>query len=105
MSKVVNEIEYTNADEITDQHKTNKSAFDIELIKDIEASLTAVIGETKLSVSDLYNLKVGEVVELEQLIEEPVKLVLGKNELAQGRLIAVDDCYGVEITSVSTITD
>ena len=85
--------------------ETNISAFHINLVKNVEAKLTAVIGTSTLTVEQLTQLKKGHVVELVESIEHPVQLFMNDVLVAEGHLAAVDDKYAIEITKVAEIVN
>ena len=58
------------------------------------------MGSVKLTVSDLFNLKQGSTVKLDQSVEEPLKLYLKDRLIAYGKLVAVDDVLGFQVTEI-----
>ncbi len=73
---------------------------DYSLIKDVEVSLTALIGEAEISVNELFSLKKGSVVSLHTKLNETASLYLKEKLVAKGNIVAVEDSYGIEITEI-----
>lgn len=73
---------------------------DYDIIKDVEISITAVIGETTISVEDLFSLKKGSIISLDANLNEPVNLYTKEKLVARGSIIAVDDSYGFRISEI-----
>lgn len=73
---------------------------DYDLIKDVEVTLNAFIGDTKIPVGDLFSLETGSVVSLETKLDEPVTLCLKDKVIAKGNIVAVGDSFGVEISEI-----
>jgi flagellar motor switch protein FliN/FliY len=100
----VNEIELSEVDQPVDANaKTAMDPQDISLIQDLPISLNVQVGDVQLSVQELYALKIGQVVKLDTQVSQPVTLKFNDQAVAAGVLVAVDDHYGVEITSIASI--
>lgn len=69
----------------------------LDLIKDVQVRLSVTVGHLHLSVRELYALKVGQVVKLEEELDQPLTICLNGKPVATGQLVAVDDHYGIEV--------
>jgi flagellar motor switch protein FliN/FliY len=74
----------------------------LDVVKDVQLRLTAVMGETTLSVSELFALAENSILPLDRLADDPVDLVLDNRVVARGTLVIVDDNFGIQITEVVT---
>ncbi len=92
------EYEYKEIHEEINEEKSILSKNDISLISDLEVNIDVFVGTAKLSVVDLYDLKNGAVVKLEQDVESLVDIRINGNVFARGILSVVDDNYAVMIT-------
>lgn len=70
---------------------------DISLIGHVQVSLTAQVGTLNMSIEQLFGLKSGDVVSMNELLEAPLTLMLNGRAVARGELLAVDDHFGVRI--------
>lgn len=73
---------------------------DIDLIRHVQVSLTAVVGSAEIPVERLFALRDGDVLPLKELVNEPVTLCIENRPVARGLLVAVEDHFGVEITEI-----
>ena len=73
---------------------------DLALVGHVPVRLTAVVGDLELSIDELFALKAGSVLTLEQTLEAPVLLHVNGKAVAQAELLAVDEHFGVRITRV-----
>ena len=73
----------------------------IDLIKNVKVRLLVKLGESELTVDELFNLKEGSIMKLNEEIDTPLDILLDGKLIAQGKLVAVDDNFGVKITNIS----
>lgn len=76
-------------------------AKDMSLVGHVPVALTALIGNVSLTVDQLFALKKGEVLAMNESIDAPITLELNGKPVARGELVAVDDHFGVRITELS----
>ena len=74
----------------------------IDLVKNVKVKLSAILGDAEITVDELFNLKSGSVVKLNQEMTAPVIIQLEGNVVAKGTLVAVDDSFGIKITDIQT---
>lgn len=70
------------------------------IISDLKLNLEAIIGTAELTVKDLFELKSGSIVELNQSIEGFLTFRLNGKPIAFGSLVVVGDNFGVKITEI-----
>ena len=74
----------------------------LDVVKDVQLRLTAVLGEVSLTVAELFALTENSILPLDTLADEPVDLVLDNRVVARGALVIVEDNFGIQITEVIT---
>lgn len=74
---------------------------DISLIGHVEVSLAAQVGTISMSIEQLFGLKSGDVVSMNELLEAPLMLMLNGRAVARGELLAVDDHFGIRILELA----
>lgn len=74
---------------------------DLSLVGHLPVSLSAMIGTVSLTVDQLFALRKGEVLTMNENLETPVTLKLNGKAVARGELVAVDECFGIRITELS----
>lgn len=72
----------------------------LDLIKDIEVTLTVELGRTQMLIEEVLQLTPGKVVELEKLAGEALDILINGRLMARGEVVVVDDRFGIRITSV-----
>lgn len=70
------------------------------VLQDMDVSLTAIVGQGKLTVSQLLELSSGSVINLDTPLDGRVELRLNDRVIALGELVAVEDKFGVRITQI-----
>jgi flagellar motor switch protein FliN/FliY len=73
---------------------------DLDLIGHVQVSLVAELGESEMTVEELFKLRKQDVVTLKQTLDAPVTLLLNGKAIARGELLAVDEHLGVRITEL-----
>jgi len=95
------EIELTEINNAPTSDENLFKKVDLSLLKGVNVELEAVVGKTTIAVNSLFALKKGEVLPLDQAVNDEIYLKLNNEIIASGRLVAVDGCFGIEITSIS----
>lgn len=72
----------------------------LEMILDVPVTLTVEVGRTRVSVRDLLRLNRGSVVELDQLVTQPMSLLVNDTLVAHGEPVMVNDRFGIRLTEV-----
>ena len=75
----------------------------LEALMHIPVSVKIVLGETKMSISRLVNLKQGETVVLDRKVGEPVDVMVNDRVVAKGEIVILDDDgkeFGVSLTEI-----
>jgi len=71
-----------------------------EFLKDIELSVTLRFGKRNVLLNDILEISPGTVLELDQQVQEPVELLVGKKVIARGEVVVVEGNYGLRVTEV-----
>jgi flagellar motor switch protein FliN/FliY len=71
------------------------------MLGDIPVQATVELGKTELSLKEILELSEGSIIELNRLAGEPLDLKVGGQLIAQGEVVAIDDYYGLRITTVA----
>jgi flagellar motor switch protein FliN/FliY len=71
-----------------------KKFFDLPLLIEV------VVGSTTLTLGEILNLGPGSVVELDNLVEEPVDIKVNGKLVAKGEIVVVEEKFGVKITDI-----
>jgi flagellar motor switch protein FliN/FliY len=72
----------------------------LELLMDVELDVTLRFGERQMVLRDILDLSAGSVVELNQYVQDPVELLVGKKVIARGEVVVVDGNYGLRVREI-----
>lgn len=100
MDKLVEPLDFADVASVENQQTSPLLSRDLGLIKHVMVELVVQAGTASLSVDALFALKGGDVVLLQQQVNEPMTLCLDGKPVARGRLVAVDDHFGIQISDI-----
>lgn len=72
----------------------------LELLMDVELDVTLRFGERQLALREILELTAGSVVELDQQVQDPVELLVGKKVIARGEVVVVDGSYALRVMHI-----
>ena len=72
----------------------------LRLLHDVELTLTAEIGRTRLPVRQVLELVPGTVLELDRAAGSPADVMVNGRLVARGEVVVVDEDYGIRITEI-----
>lgn len=81
--------------------QATESQVDMSLVGHVQVALTAQVGTVTLTIDDLFALRQGDVVRMNELLAAPLTLLLNGKAVAHGELLAVDDHFGVRILELA----
>jgi flagellar motor switch protein FliN/FliY len=53
-----------------------------------------------MALRDILDLSAGSVVELDQYVQDPVELLVGKKTIARGEVVVVDGSYALRVMEI-----
>jgi flagellar motor switch protein FliN/FliY len=74
---------------------------DSSLLRDVEVTLQARLGQIVMPISELMALRTDSVLSLDSRLNEPIDLLLNDALVARGEIVAVDDMFGVRIVEIA----
>ncbi len=98
----LHELEVTEEAEpdLTDEQAGAKNAADLEAVFDVPVRVSAVLGQSRMPVSDLLNLTKGNVVELDRKVGEAIDIYVNDRLVARGEVVIVEEKLGVTMTEI-----
>jgi flagellar motor switch protein FliN len=89
--------------ELADRKPQGASLFDAHagLINSLKVRLDAHVGAATITVAELSALKEGSLLSLDRAADAPLDILLDGKVVARGRLVAVDDSFGISITEIA----
>lgn len=76
------------------------SSSDLEAVYEIPVKVSAILGKTKMKVSQLLKLNKGTIIELDRKVGEAIDIYVNNNLVARGEVVVVDDKLGITMTEI-----
>ncbi|MCC3306560.1 flagellar motor switch protein FliN [Sneathiella sp. HT1-7] len=83
-----------------DDTEISRTASDLEAVFDIPVHVTAVLGKSRMRVSQLLKLGRGAVIELDRKVGEAIDIYVNNRLVARGEVVVVEDRLGVTMTEI-----
>lgn len=83
-----------------DDQSQAKGAADLEAVFDVPVQISAVLGHSRMHVSDLLKLSSGTVLELDRKVGEAIDIYVNDRLVARGEVVLVEDKLGVTMTEI-----
>lgn len=77
-----------------------RAAADLEAVFDVPVQVSAVLGRSKMDVSELLKLGPGTVLELDRRVGEAIDIYVNNKLVARGEVVLVEDKLGVTMTEI-----
>ena len=76
------------------------SMSDLEAVYDIPVKVSAILGKTRIKVSQLLKINKGTIIELDKKVGEAIDIYVNNNLVARGEVVVVDDKLGITMTEI-----
>jgi flagellar motor switch protein FliN/FliY len=73
---------------------------DLELLMDVQVTLSVEIGRTRLPIKDLLALAQGSIVSLDRGVNEPLDLMVNGTLIARGEVVESNGQFGLRLIDV-----
>ncbi len=72
------------------------------LLAEVELEVTVELGRRRLPLVDVLRLTTGSVIELENLVGEPLEVYANGRLIAEGEAVVIDEQFGIRITRLAS---
>lgn len=72
----------------------------LDVFSNIPVNISVEVGCSEISLKEVYELTEGSIIELDRMVGEPLDLVVNGQVIAQGEVVAIDNNFGLRVTSV-----
>jgi len=86
--------------EVERDHSQARSAADLEAVFDVPVQISAVLGHSRMHVSELLRLAPGTVLKLDRKVGEAIDIYVNDRLVARGEVVLVEDKLGVTMTEI-----
>ena len=76
-----------------------------ELLADVELEVIIELGRTRKALRDIYDLKIGTIVELDKQAREPIDILVNNIPVARGEVMIFEDALAVRVTEIMNPTE
>ncbi len=80
---------------------TSPAVAAMHVLSEVEMKVTAELGRTRMSVSELLSLAPGSLIELDRTAGSPIDLLVNGTLIARGEVVVVDEEYGIRLTEIT----
>ncbi len=80
--------------------KTAGTENKLELLLDLNLSVSVELGRTTMMIKDILELGRGSIIEFDKLVSEAVDILVNGRKIAEGEVVVVDKRFGIRITSL-----
>ncbi len=93
---------------VTEEVKTHDASLEnieirnISMLLDVKLNVKVRIGQKKMILKDVVSMDIGSVVELDQLVNDPLEILVDDKVIAKGEVVIVDGNFGIQITDIGT---
>ncbi len=77
-----------------------RSAADLEYLFDVPVRVSAVLGRSRMQVSELLKIGTGSVLELDRKVGEAIDIYVNDRLVARGEVVLVEEKLGVTMTEI-----
>ncbi|WP_434798877.1 flagellar motor switch protein FliN [Terrisporobacter vanillatitrophus] len=75
-------------------------AENFDRVLDIELEISTVLGRTKMTLKDVFELTKGSLIELDTLENQELEIFVNGRKIGYGEAVIVDQNFGIRITSI-----
>ena len=72
----------------------------LEMVLGIELTATARLGRVRVPIAEVLNYGPGSIIDVGQIVDEPVELLVNGKLIARGEVVVVDEKFGLRITEI-----
>ncbi|TSA86263.1 flagellar motor switch protein FliY [Helicobacter mehlei] len=77
-------------------------ARNINMLLDVKLNVRVRIGQKKMILKDVVSMDIGSVVELNQMVNDPLEILVDDKVIAKGEVVIVDGNFGIQITDIGS---
>lgn len=77
-----------------------KTPPDLQAVFDVPVKVSAILGRSRMKVSDLMKMSRGTILELDRKVGESIDIFVNNRLIARGEVVLVDNQLGVTMTEI-----
>lgn len=90
----------SNTAATTSQNSVMESPKNLELLYNVKLKLSVRLGTKVVLLKDILRWDVGEIIELEQMVNEPLEILVNGIKIGEGEAVIVEGKFGLKIKKI-----
>ncbi len=74
----------------------------LDFLLDVPLQVSVEMGRTRMIINDLLKLNKGSVIELTQMVDEPLNVLINGKLVAKGEVVVNNERFGVKISDIAS---
>jgi flagellar motor switch protein FliN/FliY len=79
---------------------SDESAENLQLLFDIKLKLSVRLGTKNFLLKDILRWDIGEIIELEQMVNEPLEILVNGVKIGEGEAVIVEGKFGLKVKNI-----
>ena len=79
---------------------SEESAQNLQLLFDIKLKLSVRLGTKNFLLKDILRWDIGEIIELEQMVNEPLEILINGVKIGEGEAVIVEGKFGLKVKNI-----
>ncbi len=79
---------------------SEESAENLQLLFDIKLKLSVRLGTKNFLLKDILRWDIGEIIELEQMVNEPLEILINGIKIGEGEAVIVEGKFGLKVKNI-----
>ncbi len=79
---------------------SNEAAENLQLLFDIKLKLSVRLGTKNFLLKDILRWDIGEIIELEQMVNEPLEILVNGIKIGEGEAVIVEGKFGLKVKNI-----
>ncbi|TDA69410.1 MAG: flagellar motor switch protein FliN [Clostridia bacterium] len=75
----------------------------IDLLKEVEVTLTAVLGEAKMTVREILEIEPGSLIKLDKLAGDRIDLLVNERLVGSGEVVIINESLSIRINALEGV--
>ena len=76
------------------------SSKNLKLLFDVKLKLSVRLGTKTFLLKDILKWDIGEIIELEQMVNEPLDILVNGNKIGEGEAVIVEGKFGLKVKNI-----
>jgi flagellar motor switch protein FliN/FliY len=109
----IEDIDEPTTNEVLEQNASNldpvlamlgeHSSDNLKLLFDVKLKFSVRLGTKTFLLKDIVNWDVGEIIELDQMVNEPLDILVNNIKVGEGEAVIVENKFGIKIKYIGEI--